>query len=260
MRGRGASLLISLAVLALLVGGWQAYIEIEGVSPFVLPPPLDVVRATWELLGEGDTWHHLWVTLSEILLGFAIATVVGVGIGALLGELPVLDRALTPFLVALQVLPKVAVIPLFILWFGFGSTSKVVVAVIFALFPIVAGTQAGIRSVEPGHRDLAATLNTRARHRLALFDLPSALPSILTGMEVGIVLATIGTVVAEYLAGSEGLGWMAVSLLNQLRVDSLFGVIAVLSLLGFGLHAGVVLLRRLLVPWHQSAATPRSPW
>jgi NitT/TauT family transport system permease protein len=260
MRGRWGSLVIGLAVLAVLVGGWQAYIEIEDVSPFVLPPPADVVRATWELLGEGDTWHHLWVTLSEILLGFAVATVVGIGIGALLGELPVLDRALTPFLVALQVLPKVAVIPLFILWFGFGSTSKVVVAAIFGLFPIVAGTQAGIRSVEPGHRDLAATLNTRARHRLVLFDLPSALPSILTGMEVGIVLATIGTVVAEYLAGSEGLGWMAVSLLNQLRVDSLFGVIAVLSALGFALHAGVVVLRRLLVPWHQSAATPRSPW
>ena len=159
-----------------------------------------------------------------------------------------------------QVLPKVAIIPLLLLWFGFGSTSKSLVAAMFAFFPIVVATQAGIRAVEPGHRDLATTLQVSPRQRLLMIDFPSALPTILTGMEIGIVLATIGAIVAEYLSGGQGLGYLAVSNLNQLKVDSLFGVIVLLSLMGLLLHGVMVGLRRWLVPWHVSAATGTQPF
>jgi NitT/TauT family transport system permease protein len=170
----------------------------------------------------------------------------------LLAEVRVLERALTPLLVALQVIPKVTIIPLLLLWFGFGSGSKVVIAAVFAYFPITMGTLAGLKGAELGHRDLAAVLQARRGQRLWTIELPGALPSILTGMEVGIVLATIGAVVAEYLAGDEGLGWLALRSLNGVRVDELFGVIVLLSLLGFVLYAVVSVLRRVLVPWHPS--------
>ncbi len=253
MRSRALSLLIGLVVLIVFLGGWKLYVEAGDVSRFVLPPPEDVGRATLDLLDDRTTWEHARVTLWEIVAGFGAATIFGVFTGALMGEVRVLERALAPYLIALQVLPKIAVVPLLILWLGFGPSAKIVIAAVFAFFPITAGTRAGIRSVESNHRDVVKTLGASRAQRLRLVDLPSALPSILTGMEVGIVLATVGAIVAEYLAGSEGLGWLATYHLNQLQVDSLFGVIVLMSLLGCLLYGAVVGLRQLLVPWHQSA-------
>lgn len=252
MRERLLSACIGLAVLVVLLAGWKLYVEVSHVSRFVLPPPEDVGAATWDLVGQADTWDHLRITLWEIVAGFGTATAFGIVTGIAIGEIRVVERALSPFLIALQVLPKVAVIPLLILWLGFGAGAKIVIAAIFAFFPVTAGTRAGIRSVERNHRDLATTLRASRWQRLTQIDLPSSLPSILTGMEVGIVLATVGAIVAEYLSGSEGLGWLATSYLNQLQVDALFGVIVLMSVLGLVLYAGVVGLRRLLVPWHQS--------
>jgi NitT/TauT family transport system permease protein len=194
------------------------------------------------------------VTLTEILAGFALAVTAGVVVGTVLGELPAVAKVVNPYLVVLQVLPKVAIIPLLLLWMGFGSSAKILIAAVFAFFPMTAGTRAGIRSVESGHLDLAATLQTSRWQRLWLIELRAALPSILTGMEVAIVFATVGAVVAEYLAGGEGLGWLAVVNLNQLQVDNLFAVIALLCALGVALYAAVAGLRRVLVPWHASAA------
>ncbi len=259
LRARFAALALTLGLVAALLIGWKVYVVAADVSHFVLPPPEDVGRSIVDLLGQSRTWHHIWVTSQEIVIGFGVALVAGLIVGIVIGELPVLDRALNPFLVALQVLPKVAIVPLLILWMGFGLSAKVMVAAIFALFPITAGTRAGIRAVEPGHRDLAATLRASRIQRLRFVVLPSALPSILTGMEVGVVLATIGAIVAEYLAGNEGLGWLAVASLNQLQVADLFAVIILLSVLGFVAYAAVGSLRRILVPWHPSAVDVRPP-
>lgn len=243
-----------LAVAVVLVGGWKLYVEASGISKFVLPPPDDVWLALVDIVGEGTTWEHVATTSWEIVAGFGLAVVVGVTIGTLIGEVPAVERILNPYLIVLQVLPKVAIIPLLVLWLGFGSTAKVLIAAVFALFPMIAGTRAGIRSVEPGHLDLAATLRMSRWKRLWLIELRSALPSIVTGMEVSIVLATVGAVVAEYLAGSRrGLGFLAVVSLNQLQVDTLFAVIVLLCGLGVALYLAVAALRRRLVPWHASA-------
>jgi NitT/TauT family transport system permease protein len=257
MRAHGAALAVAVGTVLAVLTGWQAYVTVADVSPFVLPRPAEVGAATWELLGEGRTWTHASVTVREILLGFAVAAVTGVASGLLLGSVRVLEHAFRPLLVALQVVPKVALVPLFLLWFGFGMTSKVVVAAIFAYFPVALATMAGVKAAEPAHRDLAVLLGTGRLQRLLLFVLPGALPLVLTGLELGIVLATVGAVVAEYLAGGEGLGWMAVTALSQLRVDRLFGVVVLLSVLGFLLYLGVLALRRLLIPWHVSVSGPQ---
>lgn len=257
MRERLLALALTVAVLAVVVGGWKLYVDVGDVSRFVLPPPEDVGTATWELLGDAGMWEHFRVTLWEIVAGFGLATAFGVVTGIAIGEVRIVERALSPLLIALQVLPKVAVIPLLILWLGFGPSAKIVIAAVFAFFPVTAGTRAGIRAVEPNHRDLARTLRAGRWQRLTVIDLPSSMPSILTGMEVGIVLATVGAIVGEYLAGSEGLGWLATFYLNQLQVDRLFGVIVVMCALGLALYGLVLGLRRLLVPWHQSSLTDR---
>ncbi len=246
--------IVWIAVVAVaFIGGWKLFIEIDDTSRFILPPPEDVWSALTDLAAEQRTWHHVWVTFLEIISGFAIAVVIGVVLGTILGELPRVARVVNPYIVVLQVLPKVAVIPLLLVWIGFGTTARVLIAAVFAFFPITIGTQRGIRSIEPGHLDLAATLQMSRWRRMWLIELRGALPSIVTGMEVAIVLATVGALVAEYLSPGAGLGWLAIISLNQRLVADLFAVIVILSALGILLYVAVAGLRRLLVPWHASA-------
>jgi NitT/TauT family transport system permease protein len=232
--------------------GWKGYVEWFDVSPFILPPPEAVVVGVVNLLQEELILRHIWVTLMETLLGFFFASVIGIALGMTLGKIPWLERALNPFIVATQVVPKIALVPLFIVWFGFGITSKVVIAAVLAFFPILTNTLLGIKSLDAGHRDVVASLNASRWDSFWALDLPSSLPYILTGMEVGIVLATIGAVVGEYLGGNEGLGHLAVATMAAFEVDALFGVIVLLTVLGFGLYISVVALRKILTPWHES--------
>jgi NitT/TauT family transport system permease protein len=146
----------------------------------------------------------------------------------------------------------VALVPLFVVWFGFGITTKVIVAAVLAFFPIFSNTVLGVKSVELGHRDVMQSLNASRLQIFLKLDLPSALPYILTGMEVGIVLAVIGAVVGEYLGGNEGLGYMAVASMNAYDTTQLFAVIIQLTLLGFLLYLAIGALRRWLIPWHHS--------
>jgi NitT/TauT family transport system permease protein len=239
-------------VLIALIGIWEAYVRLFAVSPFILPSPGAVGQAMVTLLSDGRTWHHTGITLYEITAGFVIAVIIGIVFGGILGKIPWLETTLNPLIVGLQVMPKVALIPLFIVWFGFGLTSKIVLAAVIAFFPIMTNTILGIKSVERGHRDVMLALNASRWQTFRDVELPSALPFILTGMEVGIVLATIGAIVGEYLGGSLGLGYMAVATLNAFDVQAMFGVIMILTILGLILYFLVVMLRRFLTPWHEA--------
>lgn len=236
---------------------WDLYVRWFDVSVFILPGPVGVWEALVKLLQDPRTLEHAWTTLYETLLGFSFAVVFGIGLGALLGKLPWLNRTLNPFIIALQVIPKVALVPLFIVWFGFGPTSKVVMAAVLSFFPIMTNTILGVKSVDRGHRDVMVSINASRWETFRNLELPSALPYILSGMEVGIVLAVIGAIVGEYLGGSEGLGHMAVATLNAFQVEAMFGVITLLTAMGFILYFSVVALRRFVTPWHESVTAMR---
>ena len=238
-------------LLFLLLAGWQWYVAASGVSPFILPGPGDVWSGFVELLRTPSTWRHVWVTVEETLGGFALASVAGVLLGVPVGKLPWLERTLNPFIIASQVVPKVALVPLFIVWFGFGSTSKVVVAAVIAFFPVFTNTVLGVQSIDPGHREVMTSLNASRLAQFTRLELPSAAPYILTGMEVGIVLAIIGCVVGQYLGGNAGLGYLLVAQMNAYQTDMLFAVIVLLTLVGWAFYVLVSLARRALVPWHR---------
>lgn len=240
------------AVFVLFLLGWKAYVEIFDVSEFVLPPPEVILSAVVDAVQDPRIWHHARITLTETLAGFAIALVVGVSLGALLGKVPWLDKTARPFVVALQVVPKVALVPLFVMWFGFGMTSKIVVAAVLALFPILTNTLLGVKSVSRGHLDVMKSLNASRWQTFRQVEFPSATPYVLAGMEMGIVFATIGAVVGEFLGGNAGLGYRAVAALNSLQVETLFAVVMILTFMGLILYAAVVSLRRALIPWHES--------
>ena len=246
----------------LTVGGflllWSLYVRVAGVSTFVLPAPEAIAGALVDLVQERGFAGHVKITLLEALSGFAIALFAGIGLGTALARSPALEAALKPLIVTLQVVPKVALVPLLILWFGFGPESKIVISAVLAFFPIFSNTLLGMKSVDRGQIELFQVLGSRPLHRFALLELPSAGPYILTGMEVGIVLAIIGAIVGEFVGGNVGLGHLAVAKLQELKVASLFAVIAVLALIGLSLYALIGVARRALIPWH-AAVGPGSP-
>jgi NitT/TauT family transport system permease protein len=168
-----------------------------------------------------------------------------------------LERALRPIIVALQVIPKVALVPLFVIWFGFGVTSKVVIAGTLAFFPIMLNVLLGVRSIERGHREVMRSLDATRWQTFQSLDFHSTLPYVFAGMEIGIVFALIGAIVGEYLGGNQGLGYMVVVSLNALDAPQLFAVIILLAALGYLLFFAVNGLKRLMIPWHDSVIESR---
>ncbi len=239
-------------LLGALVLVWQSYVTASGISAFILPSPGSVGASWIDMLWDRRAWAHTAMTVYATLYGFAWALIVGVTLGILIGRLRWLELTLNPFIVATQVVPKVALVPLFVVWFGFGITSKVIIAAVIAFFPILTNTVLGVKSIDAGHRDVMTSLNATRWQIFRRLELPAALPYILTGMEVGIVLAIIGAIVGEYLGGNLGLGAMLIAKMNAYETDALFAVIIHMTLLGFIFYFGIGALRRILIPWHQS--------
>lgn len=229
--------------------GWKAVVTLAEVSPFVLPPPDEVLAAAAGLLGQGATWHHIGATVTACLTGFLIATVLGTGLGILLARVPWCDRALHPLVVAFQGVPKIALVPLFILWLGFGIETRIAIAAIIAVFPILVATRRGLRAVDARHHDVLRLMQANRTQRFMLVDLPTLLPHLLMGMEISLILAFAGATVGEFLAGRSGLGHLVVVNLQELRVTTAFGVVLIQSMLGLLFYAMVPMLRRILLPW-----------
>jgi len=238
--------------VTLFLVGWSAYVRSAEVSAFLLPAPEAIFLALTDLIFDPDLWHHTRITVTEAVSGFLIAVLLGVSLGLLMARVPPVEWAMKPFIVLLQLIPKIALAPLFILWFGFGLQSKIVIAAVLAFFPIFSNALVAFKSVEPGDRDVFTMLQAGPVQRFIMLDLPTALPVILTGMEVAVVLAMIGAIVGEFIGGSEGLGYLAIAYLQELAVPELFAVIVVLALVGLILYVFIGRLRAWFAPWHAS--------
>jgi NitT/TauT family transport system permease protein len=240
------------ALCLLLVAAWWTYVDLSGISKFILPTPASVWYAWLGLLLSQRAWIDTLMTVYATLVGFLWAMVIGIGLGVLIARVRWLEQTLNPFVVASQVLPKVALVPLFVVWFGFGITSEVLIAATLAFFPILTNTVLGVKSIDQGHRDVMMSLNASRWQVFRKLELPSSLPYIVTGMEVGIVLAIIGAIVGEYLGGDQGLGHLLVARMNAFETDGLFAVMIQMTILGFLFYFAISLLRRALIPWHES--------
>lgn len=239
-------------ILLIFFFAWKLYIDAFSIPRQILPAPEGVVARLIDLMGRASTWQHIQVTLTEILLGFALGSAIGILVGFIVGKSPLLEQMLNPFIVATQVVPKVALVPLFVLWFGFGPTSKIVIAALLSFFPLLSNVVLAVKSVEENKRDLMQSLAADPWQVFVKLELPFSLPYILTGMEVGIVLSVIGAVVGEYLGGDRGLGYLAVYSLSVFNVEQLFAVIILLTVIGFLLYAIMGAIRRYIIPWHES--------
>ena len=252
------SLVTTPLILILALWYWDFYVRTTGISRFVLPAPGAVGSAFMEQITDPFVWErHIFTTLYEVLWGLFYAIVFGVSLGFAVGKSALVDRILRPFIVATQVIPKVALVPLFILWFGFGSTSKIVIAALLAFFPLMINTAFGVRSVPQSMHDLMHTLRAGRWQRFWKAELPHTLAYTLAGLELAVVQATIGAIVGQYLGGDRGLGRYAVDLQNALQVDKLFGAIMMMTIFGFVLYTIVMGTRRFVIPWHDSVKPRR---
>jgi NitT/TauT family transport system permease protein len=245
-------------VVVLLIAVWHFYVEASGVSRFVLPSPGRVWEALKYQVTDPFVWQvHVKTTFLETIAGLGIGVLVGVGSGFAIGKSRLVALVVKPFLVLTQVTPKVALAPLFVLWFGFGESSKIALAAIVCFFPLMVNTAFGIQSLPQGHKDMAASIGASKSFRFLRIELPHTMAYILAGLEQAIVLATIGAIVGEYLGGDKGLGRYALNLQNNLQIDLLFGSIVLMAVYGMVLYLVVTSLKRWLIPWHESVRLNR---
>ena len=261
---RAVEILASLLVLVAFFGIWIAVIEIWDMSALVLPGPVEVWDAGREMFSSGFIWVHLWTTLQEILLGFALGTVVGIGLAILLTQVPAFMRIANPYIVASQAAPKLALAPLFAVWFGFGMTSKVVITALISFFPLFENALRGFGTPDPDYDELFRMIRANRRQRFARLQLRTAMPYLLTGMRVAMILAVVGAVVGEYVGANQGLGALVIATQGSFRTDQMFAVIFLLTLIGVVLYMLIELLewaydrwtyRELDLPASSAAAT-----
>ena len=229
---------------------WELAVRGLKIRAFILPAPSSVFAELW----RDPAWYlvNAGHTLYETALGFALAAVVGIGLAITVVYVRWIEQTLYTLLVALNSIPKIAVAPLFILWLGTGLEPKVAIAFMTAVFPIVISSVLGLRSIDPDMLDLAASLRGSRSQTLWKIRVPNALPGMFSGMKVGISFAFVGTIVGEFVASSEGLGFIIVTSTATFDTARIFAAIILLALIGTALFYLVELVERLLLPWHVS--------
>jgi NitT/TauT family transport system permease protein len=240
---------LALGSLIAFIALWQAIVWLGGYPAFILPPPAAVAERLASLLSDGSLWRHTWVTLREVLAGLGMGALVAVLLGYGLAHSSVAERVLAPFIVASQSIPVVAIAPLLVIWFGTGLLSKIVVCALTVFFPILVNTVVGVRSVEHDLHDLMRALEANRWQTIWLLEVPAALPVLLGGLKVGATLAVIGAVVGEFVASSEGLGYLVKQGQNLYDTPMIFVGIGTLMVLSTSLYGLVSLVERVLLRW-----------
>ncbi|HET6449064.1 MAG TPA: ABC transporter permease [Conexibacter sp.] len=257
---RGASRVLAtaafwyVAAILLVIGVWELVIVLTGTADYLLPTPAQVARALSTY--RSSLWEQALVTLKEIVLGFGVSVVLGMALAIPIAFSRLAERLSYPLLVMGQAVPKIALGPLFIVWFGFGLKTNVVIAVSVAIFPIIINTALGLSSIDPDMVRLGRSMGASRWRLFWRMRLPTALPSIFAGLKVGITLAVIGAVVGEFIVGGSGLGYLTLSASGTQNTPLLFACIVWLAVVGILVFAVVDRVERVVLRWHPSQRRP----
>jgi len=245
-------LLPSAALFGALLVAWQLAGPAFGIREYLLPAPTSVVRA---MLNVSIPWPtHIWITTLEIVGGFAVAAGAGVALGIAIAWSPVAARALVPFLVFVNTLPKVAVAPLFLLWLGYGVVPNMLIAALIGFFPVVINTAVGLTQVDEELLDLGRVFGAPTWKVFVKIRLPNALPYVLSALKITATAAVVGAVVGEFVASQAGLGMVIVNAQTNLNTPVAFAALVWISIVGLTLYGGVVLAARRWAPWAEAGS------
>jgi NitT/TauT family transport system permease protein len=246
---RTAAVLLPLVGLILALGLWWLATIVFSVEAYLLPDPGDVV--TTFLAQPGYLLEHTWVSLVETVQGFLLSIVFGVPVALLIVRSVIVERLLYPLLLAVNAIPKIAIAPLLVVWFGFGQGPKVLMVLLVAFFPIVISTASGMKSTPVELVELLKSLNASKTQEFFKLRLRYAMPQIFTGLKVAISLAVIGSVIAEFVGATSGLGYVITQSGANADTALAFAAMTLLSILAIILFYLLVLLEHLLLPWAQ---------
>lgn len=243
---------LRLLFIAALIGLWELVVVELDVPAFLVPAPSQVAGALYRGIESDVYTTHLYVTISETLLGFALGCALAFVFGSLIALSRTVEYHLHPLIVMFQAMPKVALVPLLVTWFGLGISSKVVSAALVAFFPLMVNTIVGLRSADEDRVNLMRSLAASRWQIFRMLQLPSALPYVFAGLEIAMVFALIGAIVAEMTNAEKGLGMLMESLKFNMDTAGQFSILFILSILGLVLHGLIRLVRRQVLFWDRS--------
>lgn len=246
------------ALFIVIVAAWEATSYFLKIPVYLVPPPSLIFKSFVGGIASGLYLTNALYTLSEALGGFGIAAVLGLILGTLIAQSQLVERVLYPYLITIQTTPKVAIAPLFVIWFGFGITSKIVIAATVAFFPILVNVIAGLRSIDKDKVELMRSLNASKWQIFRMAQLPNALPIIFAGLQVAIVFSILGAIVGEFVGSKAGLGNIILQANTNLDAAGMFGALMCLSIMGISLHLLMTWLQRKLVFWADNTIIPAS--
>jgi len=240
--------------LVALIALWIMAVRFLRVPPYILPAPEAVLNALWSGIAISPAspkgyYLPLWSTLSNAATGFAIGSGLGLVLGSLMAESRLVEKLLMPYAFALQSLPKVAIAPLVVIWFGFGDGSKVAIAALLAFFPVLINSFTGLRATEPERIDLMRSLSATRFETYRIVKLPNAAPFIFAGLDMAVVYALLGAIVAEFLGAQQGMGVVITQAQAVSDVAGVFAALVILGVLGIALHSSVRRLEHRVVHW-----------
>lgn len=250
LRAAVARILPPLALFAFVLAGWEIAVRAFGIPFYILPAPSRIagvlVADRALLLGEAA------VTLGEVMVGFAIAFIVGVMLALAIFSSRTVERAVYPLVIASQTVPVFAIAPLLVVWFGYGMLSKVVMAALIVFFPIVVNTVDGLRAADPDIVNLLKVLGARPAQIVRRVRVPAALPFVFSGTRIAIATSVIGAIIGEWVGSTRGLGYLMIHANAQLHVDLVFAVIVYLSVMATALFWTVSLVEWTALPWRRA--------
>ena len=235
--------------LALMI--WELVVYLRDLPPFILPPPSLVWSRLVQVLGDGSLLRHTMITLGEVLSGLILGVCVATSLGYALAKWPAVERLLSPYVVASQSVPIVAIAPLLVIWFGPGMLSKVLICALIVFFPVLVNTVVGLHSVPEDLRDLMRSLQATRWQTFRLLEAPAALPVFLGGLRIGATLAVIGAVVGEFVGADRGLGFLINRARGQYDTALVFVALLALVVMALSLYGFVLLLERRLLSWQE---------
>ena len=241
-------------LLVVVVLAWEYGVLWLDVPTYILPPPSRIAFAMWQgldagIFDRGGYWLHAGVTVAEVLLGFFIGSGVGLILGTVISQFRILEATLRVYLVAIQSLPKVALAPIIVMWFGFGLTSKVVIICLLTFFPLLITSMAGFKAVDAERLELMRALGARPWQIFWKVRFPSALPYIFAGLDMAAVLAVVGAVVGEFVGAQRGLGTLILSMNAQMDTAGTFSVFIILAIVGVVMYQAMRIIERRFLFW-----------
>ncbi len=249
MKGRWRNAGLPLATFVVFVAAWEAIVRGFEVPPYLVPAPSAVAVAFVNGFAQANYLGHALTTAFQAVTGFIAGSLLGLAIGTAVVVFPIAERIVYPYVVALQTVPKVAIAPLIIVWFGFGMESKIVIVALVSLFPVLVNVIAGLKSVDQDRLDLMSALSASRWQILRYLRLPNALPFIFAGLNTAIVFSVIGAIVGEFVGANRGIGFLILQANFALDIAAAFALFVVLSIMGVTLHAILQWAQKRIVFW-----------